>query len=269
MRLNTPCCLLFTVIATMSGTPAAAEKRIDTGIGVDYLYGSLDGYLQTPAGGQPGTTSSKRPTFDELGFDTAAIVDVHASAAWGRHQIRGGAQFIRQSGSATLSEDLVSQNQSFAAGAAVKSDIKTDWYRLNYRYRLNNPGFLADTITLSPAAGIVWFDFHYQLKGDGNTVDREYSKIGYRLGGELEWHPADRWSMTADAYIPLPVSNTPEILTLAARGQYEFWRGQGTSAKVLAGLAYEQIDYEDNQGVPNHVRLELGPLLTLGIHLDF
>src|SRR3954452_10269585 len=38
-----------------------------------FMYGRVDGYAQIPAGGEPGSTSSKRPRFSELGIHDAAI----------------------------------------------------------------------------------------------------------------------------------------------------------------------------------------------------
>jgi len=260
--------MLITGIAVCSAH-AVAGKQPTISIGSSFLYGSQDGYLQTPAGGRVGTTSNKRPTLDELGFDTVSIYDLHASAEWGQHKILGGVQFIRNSDNAILSSALTSQNRNFTAGDFVKSDVKTDWYRISYLYKLKHPAFLGDSVTVSPGAGIVWFNFHYQLDGGGNSVDRAYSKIGYRLGGELQWQLTNRLSLKTDAYIPIPLSNTPLILSLAARGQYEFWSLRDSSASILAGVAYERIDYEDNQPVPNHIRENMGPLLTAGICFDF
>jgi hypothetical protein len=41
-----------------------------------YLYGPVHGRLQTPTGGNPGTTTRGRPTLNELGFDRAGIPDL-------------------------------------------------------------------------------------------------------------------------------------------------------------------------------------------------
>ena len=39
-----------------------------------YQYGNIRGFLQTPAGGAPGSSSPKRPTFKELGIDSIGVV---------------------------------------------------------------------------------------------------------------------------------------------------------------------------------------------------
>jgi len=151
--MNRLLALLLTASTLVCSSAAAAGNQFAISAGSE--YGSLDGYMQTPAGGQPGSTSNKRPAFDEPGFDTVSIYDLYASAEWGQHEILGGAQFIRQSGSSTISDDLISQNQYFAAGDVVKSGIKTGWYRLNYLYKLKHLNSPGDRLTVSPAAGIV------------------------------------------------------------------------------------------------------------------
>jgi hypothetical protein len=75
---------------------------------VDYLYGPVHGRLQTPAGGNPGTTSHARPTLAELGINRASQVDVGVKGGWGNHQIYGGYRFFRVSGDATLDQALIS-----------------------------------------------------------------------------------------------------------------------------------------------------------------
>ena len=182
-------CLLICLL--VCNNAIAEETQPPVNAGIDFLHGSIDGFLQTPAGGHPGTTSSERPTFDELGFKTVSIYDGYVGVNRGRHEMLVGAQLVRLSGKSTLSNNLTSQNTNFSAGDVVDADIKTDWYRFNYLYQLKNIDVLGKNLIISPGAGVVLFDFHYKLTGNGDKVDRAYSKIGYRLGGELNWVLSD------------------------------------------------------------------------------
>ncbi len=65
---------------------------------VAFLYGPIDRFVQTPKGGNPWSTSSKRPTFEEFGFDTISIYEGSIRADWDIHSIFDGAQIIRLSG---------------------------------------------------------------------------------------------------------------------------------------------------------------------------
>jgi len=261
-------CLLL-IFILFCNNAIAEDTQFSVNAGSAFLYGSVDGYLQTPAGGHPGTTSSKRPTFDELGFKTMSVLDSYVEVNKGRHEILVGEQFTRLSGKSTLSKDLTSQNINFSAGEVVDAHIKTDWYRFNYLYQCKAPDSLGNSVTISPGAGVVLLDFHDELAGTVGKVDRSYSKLGYRLGGELNWNVTDTLSLKADAFGSLPFPNTPSILSMELQGQYQLWKGRYISGKAIAGAAFNRIDYKDEQTLPNHIRVEMGPLLEVGINLEF
>src|SRR5262245_28907593 len=101
-----------------------------------WLWGPANGQLQTPSGGEPGSTSKERPTLEELGIETASVFDVSATAGWGPHELYIGGQWICLSGSATLDQTLISQGMTFPAGTSVDSSVQFDWYRFGYRYRI-------------------------------------------------------------------------------------------------------------------------------------
>src|SRR4051794_40893579 len=100
-------------------------------------YGQLDGYVQIPSGGQPGTTSSHRPTFGELGINNTGVYDFAASFDWGRDGFYVGAEFMRPSGDTTLDDTLVSHGVTFAAGTPVSSKVQLDWYRAGYQHHFD------------------------------------------------------------------------------------------------------------------------------------
>ena len=161
----------------------AEQKEVSEGIfdafsislDVAFLYGPIDGFVQTPKGGNPGSTSSKRPTFEELGFDTISIYEGSIRADWDAHSIFGGAQIARLSGRSRLDEELTSQNITFPAGSYVDADIQLDWYWLEYLYSFDlSPEGRRNVFTVAPGAGISVFAFHYKLDGSGEEgVDRQ------------------------------------------------------------------------------------------------
>lgn len=249
------------------GTATACGAQASIGVEGVFLYGPIEGYLQTPRGGGPGTTSAKRPTFDELGLDRVSLFDGSAHVRWDRHTLYGGAQIIRLSGDETLTEPLISQNVTFDAGDRVDSDIQLDWYRFGYLHRFDWWSAHRNAPTLSLGGDAVLFDFHYTLDGAGGHVDRAYAKPAVRLGGELDWRLTERLSMRARAFESLPLSNTPSILSLGLRAFYRLLDSQDCSIDAYVGVSYHRIDYEDDQTVPNHIRAEMGPLFEGGLSL--
>jgi hypothetical protein len=232
------------------------------------LYGPISGYLQTPSGGTPGTTSDKRPTFEELGMDNVGIIDAAVAAGKGAHDLYVGARIVRLQSDTTLDETLISQNQTYPAGSSVEADVKLDWYRAGYRHRFY---YLYDEkayIGVYPALELGLFDFHYQLQGqDGTSTDRKYLHGTMRLGVESEWRPAGRFSVSAGIHSSIPVPTF--IFSVHATGKYQLWAQDSRGGTVFLGVAYDLIDFEDSQEVPNHIRAEMGPMIQIGFEIGF
>ncbi len=258
--------LIFSCFAVSAGHTQENSNSFSYSIGLSYLDGSLDGFLQTPAGGEPGTTSKNRPDFGELGFDWQSAIDAYGRIQKGRHVLEIGGQWQRQSGKSVLTKDLLSQKNFFAAGTRVAADTQTDWYRLNYLYALDSG---KENISFAVGGGLVWFDFHYRLKSATARVDRAYSKVGYRAGANIDWKLNDKLVFNAQLFAPVPLSNTPEIWTLELDAGYRLWKSGGKQLQAVAGIGYNRLDYEDDQKVPNHIRVEMAPYFRLGLNLDF
>src|SRR5438046_2519282 len=88
-----------------------------------WLYGPVSGHVQTPSGGRSGTSSADRPTFGEIGINTASIFDAEATAAIRDHGLYLGGQWVRLSGERNLEQSLVSQGNTFLVASRVKSDV--------------------------------------------------------------------------------------------------------------------------------------------------
>src|SRR6266566_929454 len=111
------CWGVLLLVGAISQLAAGAQKgEFHLTLESQWMWGPVSGYLQTPSGGQPGTTSRHRPTLEELGIDTASIFDGEIRPGVGDHELYVGGQWIRMSEDATLDEDLISQGNTFAAG---------------------------------------------------------------------------------------------------------------------------------------------------------
>ncbi len=237
-----------------------------------WMYGPVDGHLQTPSGGAPGTTSPDRPTLEELGIENASIFDAEIALGWGRHELYLGGQWFGMSDDETLDDELVSQANTFPAGSRVDSDVQLDWYRIGYRHRIEagvgpsgGPQFV-----VRPSAGFALLDFDLQLDGTGGAeVNRSYSKGGPQVGVAVEWRATDRFSVAGEVTSTIPFSNTPLIQTAEIVGKFRLFDGSRADVSLLAGVAYERIHYDDDQEVSNDIDVEAGPLLRLGVEARF
>src|SRR5688572_13696923 len=107
------------------------------GLTTSWMYGRVDGQIQTPDGGRHGTSSVGRPTFEELGIDTTQIVAAEGTFGWEDHDFFIVGQWIRLLGDAILDETLVSQSNTFPAGSRITSEVQMDVYRAGYRHRID------------------------------------------------------------------------------------------------------------------------------------
>jgi hypothetical protein len=247
------------------------EDALLVDVSAGLQYGSIDGFLQTPSGGNQGTTSHKRPTFDELGINTVLSFDGSLNAHYKMHTLTVGAQLNRFSENSTLHDPLISQNISFPANSEVASDIRLDWYRFGYLYAFDlSPKNYKNTFSFSPGIDIALFDFHYELKGhEDQHVDRAYKKGALRLLCNIDWRIIEGLDLHARGSGSLPISNTPAIINLILAAERHLFSKSGLTGSVYFGVAYEKIEYEDNQDVPNHIKAEMWPLVSTGLKLHF
>src|SRR5947208_3317467 len=95
-------CITVLALAVLLSAPIARgeDRPFHFSLEWQVRYGQLDGYVQIPSGGEPGTTSSHRPKFGELGINNTGVYDFAAAFDWGRDGFYVGAQFMRPSGDA-------------------------------------------------------------------------------------------------------------------------------------------------------------------------
>jgi hypothetical protein len=232
------------------------------------MYGPVAGHVQTPSGGQPGTTSINRPTLEELGIDDASIYDAELVLGWGPHEAFAGGQWFGMSEEQTLEDELVSQGDTFPAGSRVDSDLRLDWYRVGYRYRFeagDGPGG-GPLFVIRPGAGFALLDYSFELNGPGpDDVDRSFMKGAPLVGAAVEWRINDRLSVTGEAATTIHLPNAPRILTAEVAVKYTLFVRDSADVSLSAGIAYERIHYDHDQDVPNDIEMEAAPMLRLGV----
>ena len=258
--------------AQVDGAAADREGAFRVGFEAAWMYGPVEGHIQTPSGGRRGTTSRNRPTLDELGIDDANIFDAEVTLGWGPHEFYLGGQWVGLSGEGTLGDALLSEGDAFPAGSAVDADVQLDWYRVGYGYRIEagaGPGG-GPRFVIRPALGFALLDFDLQLDGPGGAkADRTYSKGAPHVGVAVEWRATDRFSVAGELTSTIVLSNTPHLQAAEVVGRYRLLRRGRADVSLSAGVAYERIRYEDNQEVRNQIDVEAGPMLRLGVEARF
>lgn len=249
----------------------APAEKLTFAIEANWLYGPASGYVQVPAGGQPGTTSSNRPTFDEMGIKTVSIYDAQATMSLQRHEFYLGGEWIHMAGSGQVSEPMVSHGLAFPAGTDVSSTLTMDNYHAGYRYQWSLDGRppRESTLSLYPSLGVAVLAVDYGLKGGGMDAKRNFMQANVEAGLEVEWKPMDRLSLLAGLVAAPPVSTLPGIIREQIVAKYLLVDQRSFILGVMAGVAFEQISWHDGQGVPNRVSADFGPMLLLGLKAEF
>lgn len=272
-------CLSFLLAILVGPATAAFADGPDGGfrltLGTDYRGGPVDGHWQTPAGGEIGSTTVDRPEIEEFGIDWANMPRLAVSAGWGRHSLYFDAQAINLHGSGVLDITLLSQNQVFPAGTLVRANLDLDWYRAGYTYThpLNLRGSAEPELLLSASAGAILLSADFELRGeDGAFAHRSYNKIGPQLGAGVAWRVADRLWLSGDLDISLPFSDQPMVTTADLAAHVEVFRNSaGQSARLKLGIGTETVEFDDEnkQAEPNEINMDFGPLLLIGVQVNF
>jgi len=259
---------LFAVLAILYASAGARESsRFEAGGAL--LYGPVEGSLQTPRGGELITTSHDRPTLDELGIEHATMADFWMNVRRADDGLYFGGRLIRLDGESTLETDLLSRGETFPAGNPVESDVKLDWYRFGYgrRYLWRCED---RTIEFFPSIGLALLTFEYRLSSPAaEQIDRGYAKGGVQFGLGVTAPLTDRLSLVGQAFLPIALSNAPDILSVQLAARYQFLQSDDLKLSGLLGIGYDRIFYEDNQLVPNEIRVDVGPMLIAGLEALF
>ena len=258
-------CMMFTVLC-LPDMILWAQGDFQVDASGAFMRGLVHARIQTPSGGEPGTTSSGRPSLAELGIDDADVGDFQADLVYGRHGVYLGGRIMRLSGTSTLDSVLISQGVMLPAGSVVDSDVRFDWYRLGYRYVPSGER----AIYLSPSIGATLLDFRYELTSPGlEKVDRVYSKAGAQVGFDMTWPWSDGLSLCGQVLLPVPISHWPQILSTQLALKYRFFKRDHLSVSGLLGIDHDWIYYKDSQSTPNDIRANIGPMGLVGLEVKF
>jgi hypothetical protein len=257
------------IVLILSHVSVGAEEACQFEAGGAFLYGWVEGSLQTPNGGQMITTSDDRPTLDELGIDNVSVFDFWMNVRRPRDGLYFGGQLIRLHGSSTLETELISQGRTFPAGSPVKAGVTFDWYRFGYSLsHFHQWG--SRTLEIAPSLGAVLLTFDHHLTSPGLVpVDRSYAKGGAQMGVRVRSAITEKLTLSGQFFMPLALSNSVNILSAQATAEYQFLKRKDLEISGLLGIGYERIEYRDNQLMPNELRLEVKPMLLAGLEIAF
>ena len=255
-------CLAAARVAGAQDAPKPFELSLDA----SGFWGPINGYIQIPAGGNPGSTSSRRPTLHELGIDDAAFWNVTLRLRYGQFVALGGYTGLELDSSGTLTEPLVSHDVAFAAGSPFKhsTGLNTGFFGGGYRF-----DFDGGRLQLMPRIDVAIFDFSYLLESPGARAARAFSDAAVRLGAEGSWTLGHGFAVELSGVGSLPIGQMPQLAEVTGRISYALFPSGPVRAKLFLGTGGRWIDFKDGQEMPNHIHVSSGPLLTGGFSISF
>ena len=264
--------LSLAVLAAALALPAAGRDYV-----VEFAAGppNQSGYLQTPAGGMPGTASSKRPTLSEIdlgggryrwigaGVDFGRKANVDPAAA--RSRLRLYARYTTTGDDATsmIAEAFTIRGGVVEAGDSVRSRASFDGLTLAMTAAFD----LGSRVSVEVGPEIGWTAFDFTMTGERHRSDRSYHVTTFSLAGAVEKEFGNHW------HIGARLAASPGIEGTGSRYLVETRVGRDLS-KVLGvavGASVEAFRYDDGhkQDLPNRIKVTRRVVPTLHARLRF
>jgi hypothetical protein len=255
------------VYAQPEGAPAGGTSggALRVRAALEMRVGNPRGHIQIPKGGQPGTTSPGRPTYQELGIDTAWAPALDVRLALGRHRLHLGGAYWVLHGDATLRQPLTSHEDFYPAGTAVTSSSEVGETWLSYGYAFD----LSRSVTVAPALGLYGHRIMYDIAGGANTSDREFHVFSPMFETEVIWRPGGRMHVSGNLRLVLDdalgLTSPTNVVDAQVRWHLDLWnRGD-----LHFAVGTTSISHHDEQTVPNDILLEVLPWFGFGGEFRF
>lgn len=236
------------------------------------IYTPARGFIQTPKGGAPGTTTLHRPDLREVDLDRMAQMEASGTAKFKGHGLYARGWWGHTIERSTLYRDLVSHNQSFTAGTDVRVDLDLSWWTVGYSYDFVFEVSPDMDIAIIPMAEFYAFRYHYILEGStsGIPANRKYGRWTVRGGAEVQARLKKvplTFSLLLISAPPIP--NTPILFSAQVKAKYRLVEKGPVKASLFLGLGYEMLRYKDNQEIPNYLKIDYAPMVSGGMEIKF
>ena len=248
MRRQSQMVLLTVLAAACAEAQDPSDRRFAFEAGVGVI--NHEGFLQTPAGGEPGTASAARPTLDELSVGDGHYRWLAGAVGFGRFSLQVRYTAMGDSGRATLSKPLVSQGNAFDAGGDLRTVLRLDGLSLAFTRSFEFDG---DTrMTLGPWIGWTAFDLDVDEAAAG--VDRSYRVYALGARATLDRILGRRWRVGAEAIVAPAFEGAAARYTVEPSLSYRV--RDHVEIRLATRLAAFRYDDAHKQVWPNRLRVD-------------
>ena len=237
---------LAAALAAASTAAHAATYAVEIGVGLP----EQRGHLQTAAGGEPGTSSARRPTLAEIGLKAGDYRWAAGTLAFGSYALAMRYTVIGDVGNASLRESLISQGQTFPAGAQVRSRFSLDGLAFSAARTFTFDG--GTTLAIGPWIG--WTGFDLKVDGARHRVDRSYRVYALGALASISREPGPRLRLGAEAVAAPAFNGAASRFYIEPSLGYRL--GETFDVKLSFRIGTFRYDDGHKQVWPNRLRVD-------------
>ncbi|MBS0288798.1 MAG: hypothetical protein JSS07_02015 [Proteobacteria bacterium] len=249
---------LFFMIFTCFLSPCFAQHAL---IFTNFSQGILSGFTQTPQGGTSGSTSFHRPSFNELHIHQDTFYALGTKLFLQDYFLLIEYQHFSPQGQTFLTENLITHGKFIATGNDFTAGLDYDLYTLGI-----GKAFTFWQLLTQFSLESNFLKYHYDFNAFPISSARTFNVTGVNLALQLQYEVNATLFFDLKVSCPIPITNL--TVFSSELGLNKIFTLKGLSIVPHLGLGVLQLDYEDNQAVPNHMRYTQAPYLSLGLILS-
>lgn len=258
--------LLFSLI--MSNIIYGVDLKRPKEYSIKYLhnFGDINGFVQIPKGGKFGTTTTRKPEFNDLGIDEINYPKFELSAKWDKFFVNTEINYKVFKGSSNLNYDLISHDQLITKN----SNIKTNHEYINYNFGMGYDLVSLKNITISPLFQFGVTQFDYQYKTDNISSGRKFGFGSLHLGTIFKYDVTEKYNLILNLKYAIPFDNIRKWGTLELLNSYNILKNDSNELNLLFGIGMEYFEFRDTQKeMQNFMKHKVSPIYKIGLEYKF
>lgn len=236
-----------------------------------YNHGKIDGFVQIPKGGQNGTTSIRRPEFDELGIDEFSYPEFEIEAKWDKLSLYSNIKYKKFDGSKSLSKNLITHSIEIPAGSSLSTKHEYTSYSFGAKYDI----YKTEKFTLSPLLEYSLYDFSYKydatiLNYKKISGERSFGWGQVNYGLKAAYQVTDRYTVDLTYKEAIRHDSVRRYQELTLMNSITMYSNGKDKINLLLGVECKKFKYRDTQEQKqNFMKHKIWPIYKVGLEYLF
>ncbi len=228
-----------------------------------YALSYIQGFQQTPKGGQVGSTSPRRPNYKNLHIRTNSDTQLGATFGYNALQLELDYFPIHLDGEMILPSDLITHDIPLSAGRYFSAHVNDELYSLRMSYIHT----MCSRWQLQPKANIHWLSHDYHFQSGSLSSSRVFAASGISVGLQSDYQLTHHWLLSTNVDLAIPVTNLDVYQAKLAVG-YQSFHNHFTLTPTFS-VAWHEVRFKDKQTIPNFLKYTAFPTVALGIIINW